>query len=140
MPEEFRIWGPIDAEHDFDASTGAYLKAQLGTLAAASRYTIVGGEVTSALASEHQASLRDMAAILHQSYWQVSRLRADLPFSASRFPAYMSRPLIRIRPLRAATMTLRSVHAAWILGRQARIITVDSVREARRAVAARSGR
>jgi hypothetical protein len=144
LPGEFRSWGPIDPEHDlgadFTAKNSAYASAYLRKLSAVSSYTHAGAEITSALASEQQASLRDMAAILHHSYWQVSRLRADLPFSASRFPAYVSRPLIRIRPLRAATMTLRSVHAAWILGRQARIIAADSVREARRAAAARSGR
>lgn len=140
LPEEFRSWGPIDPEHDFDAKTGAYLKSYLRKLSAVSNYTCAGAEVTSALASEQQASLRDMAAILHHSYWQVSRLQADLLYSPTRFPVWVVRTLNRIRPLRVAVLGSRSIHSALILGRQARIIAADSVHEARRAAAARSGR
>ena len=142
FPAEF--YADPAPEHDFgadtDAKTGAYLKAWLRKLSAARKYTEAGAEVTSALASEQQASLRDMAAILHHSYWRVSRLQADLPFSPSRFPAYLGWTVNRIRPLRVAVLCWRSIHSGWILGRQARIIAADSVREARRAVAVRSGR
>jgi hypothetical protein len=139
-PEEFDADPEDDFGADLAAKSVAYYKAYLRKLSAVNNYTCAGAEVTSALASEQQASLRDMAAILHHSYWRVSRMRADLTFSPSRFPASIGWIMERIRPVRVAALVWRSTHSAWVLGRQARIIAADSVREARRAAAARSSR
>jgi hypothetical protein len=88
------------------------------------------------LASEQQASIRDIAGILHHSYWQVSRLQADRPVDLHR----LHKCLGWIRPLRVERWAIRSVHTVEIAGRQARIIATDVVGEAKRAAVAKARR
>jgi hypothetical protein len=137
--EEYAGAGVV-GEYDFgevtDAKLGTYHLAFLKNLAAAHGYAEAGAAITSALADQHQVSLRDIAVILHQSYWRVSRMEAWRPIVSMRVLSYLR----WVRPPRAQRWAGRSVYAADILGRQARIVAADSVRMARRAVATRSGR
>jgi hypothetical protein len=145
-PQEFRGSGVVTPEYDLGPDTmakySAYDRAFLAKLAANDRYAEAGAEITSTLAGRHQASLRDIASMLHLSYWRVVRLRAHRPIGASRLYLYFR----WIRSPRAERRVLLSLHAAGTLGRQAHIVAADAIREAghaaaeRRANAAGSGR
>jgi hypothetical protein len=131
-PSEFRGKGVIIPDYDFgpdtDAKYVAYLKAHRAKLGTSLTYASAGAELTSALAGEHQASLRDIASLLHHSYWRVSRLQADRPMHVGE----TLHSCLRLIPSRRAQRWVaRSAHVADIAARQARIIAVDSVREAR---------
>jgi hypothetical protein len=130
------VLGEYDFGEETDAKLGTYEKAYLKNVVATTDYALAGVAITSALADQHQASLRDIAAILNQSYWRVSRMEAWRPIRPLKVLGYLR----WARPRRAQRWAGRSVYAAGILGRQARIIAADSVRQARRAVATRSGR
>lgn len=151
-PDEFRGKGVAVPEYDFGPETNAkhaaYAKAYMARLQVCDRYAWAGEEFTSALASQHQATLRDMAAILHESYWRVSRLQAYRPRYGEGVHRYVgwirtalnatsSDPYGRRITPRAERLAARSFHAAEIAGRLARIIAADAVREARRRYAHR---
>ena len=139
-PDELRGSGVTAPEYDLGTDIavkhGAYLTAYVHKLSAATRYGFAAADITSALLTDQQASLSDVAGILHHSYWRVSRLQAERPQDTTRLHSYLR----WIRPTRAERWAARSVRAAWTLGRQARIIAADVVGEARRVSEARTGR
>lgn len=151
--DEFRGSGVAVPDYDFgpetDAKYAAYAKAHMAKLGANTSYALAGEEFTSALASQHQATLREMASILHESYWRVSRLQADCPLYGEGVCKYVgwigaalnatsSDPYGSRVAARAERWAARSFHAAEIAGRQARIIAADVSREARRRYARRA--
>lgn len=136
--DEFRGKGVVAPEYEFgpetEAKLVAYAKAHMAKLLARDRYAWAGEDITSALASQHQATLRDIASILHESYWRVSRLHAWRPAAAPGLHMHMQ----WVRPYRAQRWAARSVYAAGMAARQARIIAADAAREARRRYALRA--
>jgi hypothetical protein len=138
-PEVYRGMGVVpeyDLGDDTKAKDAAYCHAYLAKVAADDTYRMAGAAITSALARDHQASLRDIASILHQSYWRVSRIQA---YRLRYGPQWLARSVHWVRPYRLQRLAGRSLRQATILGRQARIIAADTIRETRRAAESRMG-
>jgi hypothetical protein len=128
-PEEFAGKGVVDPEYDLgpeiEAKYAAYHDAFRGKLTAKYRYDKAALAITTALADEQGVSLRDIASILHASYWRVSQMHAWEPMHVQ---PWLERFVLWIRPYKVQRLAALSANRVGTLSRQARIIAADSIR------------